>query len=90
MAEPAYAVPAGAGRFDSAAAILKQGAAAVAGGAGAIDFAAVGECDSSLLACVLAWRRAARSRGATLAVKNVPANLQRIAHLYGVEDLALN
>jgi phospholipid transport system transporter-binding protein len=89
VAGPAYAVPAGAGRFDTATTLLKQGEAAVAGGAGAIDLAAVGECDSSLLACVLAWRRAARARGATLVVTNAPANLQRIAHLYGVEDLAL-
>ncbi len=61
----------------------------MAGGAGAVDLGAVTECDSSLLACVLAWRRAAAARGATLAVRNAPANLGRIARLYGVEALAL-
>jgi phospholipid transport system transporter-binding protein len=82
-------VHAGAGRFDSAASLLKQGEAAVAEGATEVDLAAVTECDSSLLACVLAWRRAAAARGATLAVRNAPANLGRIAHLYGVEALTL-
>ena len=90
MAGPVYAVPAGAGRFDSAAQVLKQGEAAVAGGAGAVDLVAVAECDSSLLACVLAWRRVAQARGVSLAVHNPPPNLARIARLYGVEDLALN
>lgn len=90
MAQPDYAVPAGAGRFDSAARLLEQGTAAVAAGAGAVDLAAVSECDSSLLACILAWRRAAAARGTTLAIRNAPANLGRIAHLYGVEALALN
>ena len=90
MADPVFVAPAGAGRFDSAAQVLREGEAAVAGGADTVDLAAVAECDSSLLACVLAWRRAAQARGAALAVQNPPANLARIAHLYGVEDLALN
>lgn len=90
MADAVFAVPAGAGRFDAAAGLLKQGEEAVAGGANSVDLAAVAECDSSLLACILAWRRAAAARGAALALKNAPASLARIAHLYGVEDLALN
>ena len=86
----AYAVPAGAGRFATAPALLIEGSAAVAAGQTEVDLAAVTECDSSLLACLLAWRRKAAERGATLTVKNVPENLGRIAHLYGVEALALN
>lgn len=86
----AYAVPAGAGRFDSAAALMAAGEKAVAGGETEIDLGAVTQCDSSLLACVLAWKRAAARRGGRLAVKNVPENLSRIASLYGVETLALN
>jgi len=86
----AYAVPAGAGRFDTAFPLLQAGTAAVAGGESEVDLGAVRECDSSLLACVLAWRRAAAARGATLTLQNAPENLGRIARLYGVEDLVLN
>lgn len=86
----AYAVPAAAGRFGAAASLLRAGEAAVKAGETEVDLAAVNECDSSLLACLLAWRRAAAARGAVLAVRNAPANLARIARLYGVEDLALN
>lgn len=86
----AWAVPADAGRFGSAPQLLRAGEKAVAGGETEVDLAAVKECDSSLLACILAWRRAAAARGAQLAVKNVPENLGRIARLYGVEALALN
>jgi len=86
----AYAVPAGAGRFDAAAGLLRAGEAAVAGGENEVDLGAVAECDSSLIACLLAWKRKAAERGATLTVKNPPANLDRIARLYGVEALALN
>ncbi|HEY4371072.1 MAG TPA: STAS domain-containing protein [Burkholderiales bacterium] len=86
----AYAVPAGSGRFDTAPALLAAGTAAVAGGESEVDLSAVEDCDSSLLACLLAWRRAAIARGAVLKVKNAPSTLERIAHLYGVEALALN
>jgi ABC-type transporter Mla MlaB component len=85
----AYAVPAGAGLFDSAPALMRAGELAVGNGETEIDLGAVTECDSSLLACVLSWRRAATARGAHLAVKNAPENLGRIARLYGVETLAL-
>jgi phospholipid transport system transporter-binding protein len=86
----AYAVPAGAGRFDGAATLLQAGTAAVNGGESEVDLGAVSDCDSSLLACVLAWRRAAAARGAALTIKNTPQNLSRIARLYGVEELVLN
>jgi len=84
-----YAVPSGDGRFARAGELLRLGQAAVAGGENEVDLGAVSECDSSLLACVLAWRRAAQARGAVLVVRNAPENLGRIAHLYGVEELAL-
>jgi phospholipid transport system transporter-binding protein len=85
----AFAVPSHAGRFAAAADLLRQGEAAVAGGENEIDLGAVGECDSSLIACLLAWKRTAQARGAALVVSNAPANLGRIASLYGVEALAL-
>jgi len=85
-----YAVPAGAGRFDTASTLIQAGSAAVAGGESEVDLSAVSDCDSSLLACILAWRRAASARGAALTIKNAPQNLSRIARLYGVEELALN
>jgi phospholipid transport system transporter-binding protein len=86
----AYAVPAGSGRFGTASDLLRAGETAVAAGETVFDLAAVSDCDSSLLACLLAWRRAAAARGAALIVQNAPENLDRIARLYGVEGLALN
>ena len=85
----AFAVPSHAGCFAAAADLLRQGEAAVAGGENEVDLGAVGECDSSLIACLLAWKRTAHARGAALTVSNAPANLGRIAALYGVKALAL-
>lgn len=52
-----------------------------------IDFSRVTEVDSSALALLLEWRRAAARRGAQLAFVNLPPNLVALATLYGIEQL---
>ena len=47
--------------------------------------AAIKAADSSAVAVLLAWKRAARKSGAALAYVNVPASLQSLAALYGVD-----
>jgi phospholipid transport system transporter-binding protein len=70
----------------SAKAILGQGIAAIKAGQTVIDLAAVKVADSSAVAVLLAWKRAARSAGTVLSYVNVPAGLQSLAALYGVDD----
>ena len=52
-----------------------------------IDFAGVGDIDSSAVALLLEWRRQAASLGKRLAFVNLPGNLLALANLYGVADL---
>ena len=69
------------------AGLLEEGRRHLGEGVRIVDLAAVGEIDSSLLALMLAWMRDAKARGAELAFANLPAPLQTIARLYGVEAL---
>lgn len=54
-----------------------------------IDASALVVFDSSALAVLLACRRAALTAHRTLAVQGLPAGLQSIAALYGVQQLLL-
>lgn len=65
---------------------LDQGIAAIKGGQTVIDLGAIVAADSSAVAVLLAWKRAARKAGANLSYVNVPAGLQSLAVLYGVDD----
>ncbi len=53
----------------------------------AIDFTNVAEFDSSAVALMLHWRREAERLGKSLRYVHLPANLQSLAELYGVDDL---
>ena len=75
--------------FDDAADVMSAGQTAISAGETQIDLAAVTQSDSSLIACLLAWQRAAIGAGKKLTVINAPASLRGIAALYGVEALAL-
>lgn len=66
--------------------VLGQGIAAIKAGQTVIDLGAVKVADSSAVAVLLAWKRAARSAGAALSYVNVPAGLQSLAALYGVDE----
>ncbi len=52
-----------------------------------VDFSGADDVDSSALALILEYRRAAQSAGKRLRVSNLPANLNTLAELYGVTDL---
>ena len=70
-----------------ARAVLGAGLQAIAGGQTEIDLARVATVDSSAVATLLAWKRAAAARNASLALRNAPASLRSLAQLYGVAEL---
>lgn len=76
--------------LDDAALVLQQGAAALAGGEREFDLGGIEKSDSSLIACLLAWRRGAlASANPGLVFLNPPERLRGLAALYGVEQIAL-
>ena len=75
---------------DQAAALLPQLRRQIAdGGAGAVvlDAAAVRRFDSAALALLLECRRLAQASQRTLEVQHLPAGLQSMAHVYGVDGV---
>ena len=84
-----------AGRFEtgatlthaSAKAALAAGLSRIAGGATRVDCAPLTQFDSSALAVLLAWQRAAHDRGTALEIVNLPAGLASLALAYGVDTL---
>lgn len=74
---------------DQAAALLPQLRSQIAAGAGAVvlDAAAVRRFDSAALALLLECRRLAQAGQRTLEVQNLPAGLQSMAHVYGVDGV---
>lgn len=73
--------------FANARAALAAGLKEIEAGETAFDLSAVTDVDSTAVAALLAWQRAARARGAVLSVVNAPANLTSLAQLYGVAQL---
>lgn len=77
----------------AAASLLADGEAALSSisvGSGkvvALDLAAVSEMDSSCLALVFAWMRAAKARSMSIRLVNTPPNLLSLAAVYDVVDL---
>ena len=67
--------------------LLAEGEAAIASSATSFDLAAVTEMDSSCLAVVFGWMRAAKAAGKSLRLLNPPQNLLSLAEVYGVADL---
>jgi phospholipid transport system transporter-binding protein len=70
-----------------AAALLAEGEAAIVSNAPTFDLAAVTEMDSSCLAVVFGWMRAATAAGKSLRLLNPPQNMLSLAAVYGVADL---
>ena len=70
-----------------AAILLAEGEAAIAENALAFDLAAVTDMDSSCLAVIFGWMRAARDAGKVVRLLNPPRNLLSLAKVYGVSDL---
>ncbi|AIO31470.1 STAS domain-containing protein [Burkholderia pseudomultivorans] len=71
----------------SAKTALAAGLARIGAGATAVDCAALTQFDSSALAVLLAWQRAAKARGASLDILNLPPKLASLARAYGVDAL---
>jgi phospholipid transport system transporter-binding protein len=84
-----------AGRFEtgttlthaSANAALAAGLQRIAAGASGVDCAPLVQFDSSALAVLIAWQRAAEARVAALDIVNLPAGLASLAQAYGVDTL---
>jgi phospholipid transport system transporter-binding protein len=84
-----------ASRFETAASLthesaknaLDAGLSRIAAGATEVDCAPLKRFDSSALAVLLAWQRAASARRAELGVVNVPSGLASLAQAYGVDTL---
>lgn len=71
----------------SAKSVLAAGLAHIEAGASGVDCAPLTQFDSSALAVLLAWRRAATARGAPFDIVNLPAGLASLAEAYGVDAL---
>lgn len=72
---------------DTATQLAEQGAALLTQGPRELDLAAVTRVDSSAVAVVLAWARAARTAGHELHLRNLPASFTSLIRLYGVDEV---
>jgi phospholipid transport system transporter-binding protein len=87
MAEASSMLSLEALTFDNAGAALEQGSAALAAGESVFDLGGVKSADSAAVALMLAWQRRAEAQGRSLKYINVPADVDALARLYGVDGL---
>lgn len=73
--------------FQNANAALEQGNAAIRAGETVFDLGGVRSVDSSGVALLLAWQRRARDAGQKLTFINVPANIDALVNLYGLDGV---
>jgi len=73
--------------INNATTALEAGLRAIEAGQTEIDLSQLTAVDSSAVATLLAWKRAAAERGAMLTFRNLPTNLQSLVELYGVSGL---
>ena len=66
---------------------LAQGLSAVSAGDIVVDASAVRRFDSAALAVLLDFGRLCQQQGRHCAVQGLPAGLQRLARVYGVQGL---
>lgn len=71
----------------TAATLLAEGNAQIAAAEPRFDLSGVANIDSSCLAVLFGWQRAAQARGKALALANPPASLVSLAEVYGVTEL---
>jgi phospholipid transport system transporter-binding protein len=71
----------------TAAQVAELGRAAIERGDATFDLSGVVRVDSSAVAVLLEWQRAAVARGLALAVNAPPAGLVSLATVYGVDGL---
>ncbi|MDY7577741.1 STAS domain-containing protein [Herbaspirillum sp. RTI4] len=80
-------LPASNLNFANANEVLEAGLRAIEAGQTTIDLGSLLSVDSSAVAILLAWRRAAEKKGAALELTQMPSNLQSLTELYGVSAL---
>lgn len=73
--------------IDNATKLLAAGCAALQAGEQVIDLGAVNAADSSALAVMLGWLRAADASRSTIKFANIPAGVRSLAELYGISEL---
>jgi phospholipid transport system transporter-binding protein len=73
--------------MSNAAAVAAAGIEAIRSGDTSFDLSGVRTCDSSAVAIILAWQRAAQARGAQLQLSGLPPDLLSLATVYGVRPL---
>lgn len=66
---------------------FEDGLRALTGGQTDIDFQPVTSMDSSAVAALLGWKKAAAAGGKTLRFHHLPAGLSSLIALYGVADI---
>jgi phospholipid transport system transporter-binding protein len=67
--------------------LLEAGRSALQGGDEIFDFSEVVDADSSALAVMLGWLRAAELSRSTVHFSNIPEGVRSLAGLYGVAEL---
>jgi len=67
--------------------LLEAGRSALQAGEQVFDFFEVSEADSSALAVMLGWLRAASLSRATVKFAHIPAGVLALAELYGLAEL---
>lgn len=73
--------------MDNARRLLEAGCAALQAGEQVIDLGRVKEADSSALAVMIGWLRAAKLSRSTIKFANIPTGVLSLAELYGVAEL---
>lgn len=73
--------------MNSANAALAEGLRLIELGETSFDLAAIEAVDSSALAVLIAWQRAAQARGGRVDFSNPPDALTSLAQLYGVSEI---
>ena len=79
--------PTGIFKVSEAPAALAAGLQAIDGGQKVIDFSGVTAIDSSAVAVLIAWQRAAQNKSTVLSFINFPQSLQGLSSLYDVDVL---
>ncbi len=77
----------GAMTMGAAASLLSEGNALVSRAETVFDLSGVTEVDSSGLAVVFGWQRAAKQQNKSIRIANMPQSLRSLAEVYGVGAL---
>ncbi len=67
--------------------LLEAGRSALQPGEQIFDFSEITEADSSALAVMLGWLRAASLSRSTVKFANIPTGVRSLAELYGITEL---